>query len=74
MPAVRDRPDEVGPASVSATSTVATFQRGFCVFLFGRNLPSEDGAIYSQPPAGGVTAFTQDYSRQVGVELNYSFE
>lgn len=48
--------------------------KDFGVAVFGRNLLGEDGAIYSQSPAGGLTAFTQDYPRQVGVELTYSFK
>lgn len=43
----------------------------FGVYLFGNNLLGEDGAIYSQNPVGGLFALTQDYPRQVGIELTY---
>ena len=43
----------------------------FGVYLFGNNLLGEDGAIYSQNPVGGLFALTQDYPRQIGVELTY---
>lgn len=40
-------------------------------YLFGNNLLGEDGAIYSQNPVGGLFALTQDYPRQIGIELTY---
>tara|TARA_B110000238_G_scaffold154004_1_gene166379 strand:- start:655 stop:2346 length:1692 start_codon:yes stop_codon:yes gene_type:complete len=43
----------------------------FGIYLFGNNLLSEDGAIYSQNPVGGLFALTQDYPRHVGIELTY---
>ena len=43
----------------------------FGVYLFGNNLLGEDGAIYSQNPVGGLFAVTQDYPRQIGLELTY---
>ena len=43
------------------------------VYLFGENLLGEDGAVYSQAAAGGLTAFTQDYPRQLGIEARMNF-
>lgn len=43
------------------------------LFLFGNNLLNETGAIYSQAPQGGTPIFTQDYPRQIGIELTYNF-
>ena len=45
----------------------------FGIFLFGKNLLDEDGAIYSQTPVGGLQTFTQDYPRQVGIELRVRY-
>ena len=46
----------------------------FGISLFVKNLLNEDGAIFSQTPTRGITAFTQDFPRQFGVELTYHFE
>ena len=43
----------------------------FGVYLFGDNLLGEDGAIYSQNTVGDLFALTQDYPRQIGIELTY---
>ena len=43
------------------------------VYLFGKNLLGEDGAVYSQAATGGLTAFTQDYPRQLGIEARVKF-
>ena len=43
------------------------------VYLFGKNLLGEDGSVYSQAAAGGATAFTQDYPRQLGIEARMNF-
>lgn len=40
------------------------------IFLFGNNLLGEDEAIY-RPFIGGAETFTQDYPRQLGIEINY---
>ena len=45
----------------------------FGVYLFGKNLLDESDAIYSQTPAMGFVTFTQDYPRQIGVEVGYDF-
>ena len=50
----------------------ATF-KDFGVYVFGDNLLDENGAIYSQSPVGGLTTYTQDYPRQVGIEVTYDF-
>ena len=38
--------------------------------FFAKNLFNEDGAVFSQTPAGGVQTFSQDYPRQLGIELS----
>ncbi len=43
------------------------------VWLFGSNLLGEDGAIYVQNPAQGLSFFTQDYPRQLGIEVTYRY-
>ena len=43
------------------------------VYLFGKNLLGEDGAVYSQAATNGLTAFTQDYPRQLGIEARVKF-
>lgn len=45
----------------------------FGVYLFGRNVLNEDGAIYAQTPIGGVQTFSQDYPRQLGIEITVDF-
>ena len=42
------------------------------MFLFGNNLLNENGAIFSSNPGVGIPYFTQDYPRQVGLELTYN--
>ena len=32
-----------------------------------------DGAIYAQTPTGGVETYTQDYPRQLGVEVQFKY-
>jgi len=50
------------------------FQNGrYGIYLFGNNLLNENGAIYSQTPVGGISQFTQDYPRQIGLEITYDF-
>ena len=44
----------------------------FGIYLFARNLLDEDATIYNQSPTGGLPVFTQDYPRQVGIELTYN--
>ena len=46
----------------------------FGVALFGNNLLGEDGIVFSQNPTGGSTFFTQDYPRQIGIEVNYGMQ
>ncbi|MSQ98972.1 MAG: TonB-dependent receptor [Xanthomonadales bacterium] len=41
------------------------------LFLFGRNLFNEDATIFAQAPSGGIPAFTIDYPRQIGIEVNW---
>jgi hypothetical protein len=45
----------------------------FGFYVFGNNLTDENGAIFSQAPEGGIRAFTQDYPRQIGLEVTYNF-
>ena len=45
----------------------------FGIYAFGKNLLKESGAIYSQTPVSGFVTYTQDYPRQIGVELSYDF-
>lgn len=43
------------------------------VHLFGTNLLNETGAIHVEAPVDGLPTFTQDYPRQVGLEISYDF-
>jgi len=45
----------------------------FGFYLFGNNLLNETGAIYAQRPPDGIDVLTQDYPRQVGLEITYDF-
>ncbi len=45
----------------------------FGLWLFGSNLLAEDGAVYVQNPASGLSFSTQDYPRQIGVEASYRY-
>jgi iron complex outermembrane recepter protein len=45
----------------------------FGVWLFGSNLLEENGAIYVQNPQRGLSFSTQDYPRQVGMEVSYRY-
>ena len=45
----------------------------FGIYAFGKNLLEESGAICSQTPVSGFVTYTQDYPRQIGVELSYDF-
>jgi iron complex outermembrane recepter protein len=45
----------------------------FGINLFGTNLLGENGAIYLDAPVGGLPSMTQDYPRQVGLEVTYDF-
>lgn len=45
----------------------------FGAYLFGNNLLGEDGIIYSQEPAGGVSVYSQDYPQSIGIEVQYRF-
>lgn len=43
------------------------------VSLFAKNLLNEQGAISAENPIDGIPVVTQDYPRQVGLELTYDF-
>ncbi|HEY6130510.1 MAG TPA: TonB-dependent receptor plug domain-containing protein, partial [Halioglobus sp.] len=45
----------------------------FGLWLFGSNLLEESGAIYVQNPPTGLSFSTQDYPRQIGIEVSYRY-
>ena len=61
------------PRSLGLRARVGVEKDRFGVYLFGSNLLGEDGPIYSQEVPNGVTGYTMDYPRQLGVEMQFNF-